>query len=72
MPVIIDMIMLDELKNNYRNCADFCQNLNRVSETLPNTKQFRSWFWYMGSIWGLTRLVDMVSKPDRHFIDWTP
>ena len=50
MPVIIDMIMLDELKNNYRNCVDFCQNLNRVSETLPHTKQFRSWFCQ--SIWG--------------------
>lgn len=23
--------MLDELKNDYRNPVDFCQNLNRVS-----------------------------------------
>ena len=35
--LFIQLIMLDELKNDYRNPVDFCQNLNRVSQTLPDT-----------------------------------
>ena len=27
---VLQLIMLDELKNDYRNPVDFCQNLNRV------------------------------------------
>ena len=28
--VTLQLIMVDELKNDYRNPVDFCQNLNRV------------------------------------------
>ena len=31
--VTLQLIMLDELKNDYRNPVDFCQNLNRVAVT---------------------------------------
>jgi len=27
----LQLIMVDELRNDYRNPVDFCQNLNRVS-----------------------------------------
>lgn len=29
----LQLIMVDELRNDYRNPVDFCQNLNRVSTT---------------------------------------
>ena len=32
--------MLDELKNDYRNPVDFCQNLNRVY--IPNTATYNN------------------------------
>lgn len=58
--VLLQLIMLDELKNDYRNPVDFCQNLNRVKVlcgslwTFCNTPPIYTvgvaWIWH--SSWG--------------------